>query len=128
IVAQRKLGLEDLDFHADLSSVKKGESLYDTARTFESIGAQLLVVRHESDTWHEEINANINIPIINAGAGKAEHPTQSILDLLTIYQEFGHFDGLNIVISGDILHSRVAKSNALALEKLGANVYLCAAP
>lgn len=128
MVAERKLGMEALDFHADLSSVQKGESLYDTARTFESIGAQLLVIRHEADTWYDEINANINIPIINAGAGKAEHPTQCLLDLLTIYQEYGYFNGLNIVISGDIKHSRVAKSNAYALRNLGANVYLCAAP
>lgn len=128
IVAQKKLGLEMLDFHADSSSVLKGESLYDTARTFESIGAQMLVIRHEDDDWYKQINANINIPIINAGSGKAEHPTQSLLDLLTIYQEFGYFEGLNIVIAGDIKHSRVAHSNLHALEKLGANVYVSAAP
>lgn len=127
-VAEKKLGMEVLDFNADFSSVQKGESLYDTARTFESIGAQMLVIRHESDTWYEEINANINIPIINGGAGKAEHPTQCMLDLLTIYEEFGHFNGLNVAISGDIKHSRVAKSNAYALKRLGANVFLCAAP
>ena len=128
VVAQRKLGLEVLDFHAETSSVQKGESLYDTARTFESIGANLLVVRHPSDDWYNEINANINIPIINAGAGKAEHPTQCMLDLMTIYQEFGSFKGLNIAIAGDIKHSRVAHSNAQALRRLGANVFLSAAP
>ena len=128
VVAQRKLGLEVLDFHAEASSVQKGESLYDTARTFESIGANILVVRHPSDDWYNEINANINIPIINGGAGKAEHPTQCMLDLMTIYQEFGTFNGLNIAIAGDIKHSRVAHSNAQALRKLGANVYLSAAP
>src|SRR5699024_5256784 len=98
IVGERKLGMEALDLHCDKSSVQKGESLYDTARTFESIGAKLLVVRHPADTWIDEINANINIPIINAGAGKEEHPTQCMLDLLTIYQEFGYLKGLNIVI------------------------------
>ncbi|HLR66079.1 aspartate carbamoyltransferase catalytic subunit [Virgibacillus alimentarius] len=128
IVAQKKLGLEELDFHSETSSVQKGESLYDTARTFESIGAQLLVVRHPADNWINEINANVNIPIINGGSGKEEHPTQCMLDLLTIYQEFGYFEGLNIVIAGDIKHSRVARSNANALKKLGVNVYLCAAP
>ncbi len=128
VVAQRKLGLEVLDFHAEASSVQKGESLYDTARTFESIGANLLVVRHPSDDWYNEINANVNIPIINAGAGKAEHPTQCMLDLMTIYQEFGSFNGLNIAIAGDIKHSRVAHSNAQALRRLGANVFLSAAP
>src|SRR5690625_6073208 len=111
-VAQKKLGLEVLDFHPEKSSVQKGESLYDTARTFESIGAKLLVIRHPDDDWYKQINANINIPIINAGAGKAEHPTQCLLDLLTIYQEFGAFQDKNIVIAGDIKHSRVARSNA----------------
>lgn len=128
VVAQKKLGLEELDFHCEKSSVQKGESLYDTARTFEAIGAQLLVIRHPADTWIDDINANINIPIINAGAGKEEHPTQCMLDLLTIFQEFGHFEGLNVVIAGDIKHSRVARSNANALKKLGVNVYLCSAP
>src|SRR5690625_1405540 len=128
VVAQKKLGLEELDFHCETSSVQKGESLYDTARTFESIGAQMLVVRHPADTWIDEINANINIPIINGGAGKEEHPTQCMLDLLTIYQAFGCLENLNIVIAGDIKHSRVARSNANALKKLGVNVYLCAAP
>lgn len=127
-VAQRKLGLEVLDFHPERSSVQKGESLYDSARTFESIGAKLLVIRHPDDNWYEQINANINIPIINAGAGKAEHPTQCLLDLLTIYQEFGAFQDKNIVIAGDIKHSRVARSNAHALRRLGANVYFAAAP
>ncbi|HLR40435.1 MAG TPA: aspartate carbamoyltransferase catalytic subunit [Virgibacillus sp.] len=128
VVAQKKLGMEELDFHCETSSVQKGESLYDTARTFESIGAQMLVVRHPADTWIDEINANINVPIINAGAGKKEHPTQCMLDLLTIYQEFGYLKNLNIVIAGDIKHSRVARSNANALKRLGVNVYLCAAP
>lgn len=127
-VAQKKLGLETLDFCQEESSVQKGESLYDTIRTFESIGAKLLVVRHQSDDWFNDINANINVPIINAGAGKSEHPTQCLLDLLTIYQEFGRFENLNIVIAGDIKHSRVAHSNAHALKRLGVNVYLSAAP
>jgi len=127
MVAERKLGLDVLDFHMETSSAQKGETLYDTARTFEAVGASLLVVRHESDNWFDEL-ASLSIPVVNAGAGKAEHPTQCLLDLLTIYQEFGHFQGLNIVIAGDIKHSRVARSNAKALEKLGANVYLSAAP
>lgn len=127
-VAQRKMGLETLDFVPEGSSVKKGETLYDTIRTFESIGAKMVVIRHEDDEWYKEINANINIPIINAGAGKSEHPTQCLLDLLTIYQEFGRFDNINVVIAGDIKHSRVAHSNAVALKRLGANVFLSAAP
>jgi len=128
IIAQRKLGLEVLDFHPESSSVQKGESLYDTAKTFESLGANLLVIRHQADTWIDEFSASLSIPIINAGAGTLEHPTQSLIDLDTIYQEFGKFKGMNVVIVGDIRHSRVARSNAIALQKLGANVYLSAAP
>lgn len=127
IVAQRKLGLEILDFNKEISSVQKGESLYDTAKTLESIGANLLVIRDKKDDWMEELKG-INIPIINAGAGKAEHPTQSLLDLLTIYEEYGSFKNLNVTIVGDIKYSRVAHSNAKALRRLGANVSLSAPP
>ncbi|RDW18487.1 aspartate carbamoyltransferase [Oceanobacillus arenosus] len=128
IVAERKLGLEVLDFHMESSSVLKGESLYDTAKTFEAIGANFLVIRDASDSWYEELEQKLAIPVINAGAGKEEHPTQTMLDLLTIYQEYGRFRGINVVIVGDIKHSRVARSNAIALKKLGVKVYLCAAP
>ncbi len=127
-VAEQKLGLHVLDFHTETSSVQKGESLYDTVKTFEAIGANLVVIRHESDHWFEELKGKLSIPIINAGSGKEEHPTQCMLDLLTIYQEFGRFEGLNIVIAGDIKHSRVARSNAYALQRLGANVYVSSAP
>ena len=127
IVAQKKLGLEMLDFNKDFSSVQKGESLYDTAKTLESIGANLLVIRDKKDDWMEELKG-INIPIINAGAGKAEHPTQSLLDLLTIYEEYGSFENLNVTIVGDIKYSRVAHSNAKALRRLGANVSLSSPP
>lgn len=128
ISAERKLGLEVLDFHAAGSSTEKGESFYDTVKTFEAIGANLLVIRHPSDDWSSEIPADLSIPIINAGAGKKEHPTQCLLDLLTIYQEFGSFQDLQVVIAGDIKHSRVARSNAFALKRLGADVYLSAPP
>jgi len=128
IVAERKLGIESLEFNKEMSSMKKGESLYDTAKTFEAIGANVLVIRHEHDEWANELKSHMSIPIINAGAGKKDHPTQSLLDADTIYQEFGSFEGLNIVIAGDIKHSRVAKSNAQMLSKLGANVYFSGAP
>jgi aspartate carbamoyltransferase catalytic subunit len=127
-VAERKLGLDVLDFYAESSSIQKGESLYDTVKTFESIGANVAVIRHQSDDWIAELELGIKIPIINAGAGKKEHPTQCMLDLLTIYEEYGYFNNLNVVIIGDIKHSRVAKSNANALKRLGANVLLSAAP
>ncbi|WP_152656458.1 aspartate carbamoyltransferase catalytic subunit [Oceanobacillus sp. CFH 90083] len=129
-VAQRKLGLEVLNLYEEGSSLIKGESLYDTAKTFEAIGADFLVVRHPSDYWMDEIEeeGQLNIPVFNAGSGKEEHPTQCMLDLLTMYQEFGNVEGKKVVIAGDIIHSRVAKSNARALEKLGADVYFSAAP
>ncbi|WP_077326042.1 aspartate carbamoyltransferase catalytic subunit [Virgibacillus siamensis] len=127
VVAERKLGIETLDFQMESSSVVKGESLYDTAKTCEAIGANMLVVRHCDDYWYKELE-NLSMPVINAGAGKGEHPTQCLLDLLTIYQEFGSFTGLKIVIAGDISHSRVARSNAYALKTLGADVYVATAP
>lgn len=127
IVAQRKLGIDVLDFNESVSSTKKGESLYDTAKTFEAIGANFLVIRHQSDRWMDELK-DISIPIINAGAGKSEHPTQCLLDLLTIYDSFEQFKELKISIVGDIKHSRVAHSNIKALQKLGADVYVSAPP
>lgn len=127
IVAERKLGLDFLEFDTHTSSMKKGETLYDTAKTFEAVGAECLVIRHEDDNWSRGISEKLNIPIINAGSGKKDHPTQSLLDLDTIYQEFGYFKGLKVVISGDIKHSRVARSNAQLLSKLGVNVYFTAA-
>ncbi|MRH42190.1 aspartate carbamoyltransferase catalytic subunit [Aquibacillus halophilus] len=123
-VAQRKLGIEVLDFSTDNSSVKKGESIYDTARTFESIGASLLVVRHPEDNIVQQLSEQLSIPVINAGDGKGEHPTQCLLDLITIHQEFQKFKGLKVAIVGDIKHSRVARSNAYALTTLGAEVSL----
>lgn len=128
IVAEKRLGIETLEFDMETSSMKKGESLYDTAKTYEAIGADMLVIRHEADDWDSTLTNHINIPIINGGAGKKAHPTQSLLDADTIYQEFGTFNNINVVIAGDIKHSRVAKSNAEMLTKLGANIYFTCAP
>lgn len=128
IVAQKKLGMDVLDFHSETSSVRKGETLYDTAKTYEAIGANMLIIRHQDNTWYDDLLPGIEIPIINAGSGTGEHPTQCMLDLMTIYQEYGHFTNLNIAIAGDIKHSRVARSNANALKKLGANVCFSGAP
>ncbi|WP_404452527.1 aspartate carbamoyltransferase catalytic subunit [Virgibacillus necropolis] len=128
LVAEKKLGMETLDLQMESSSVTKGESLYDTAKTCESIGANLLVIRHQVDDWYQDLVERLPVPIINAGAGKGEHPTQCMLDLLTIYQEYGYFNGLKVVIVGDIKHSRVARSNAQALHTLGATVFFAAAP
>ncbi|MGK9070427.1 aspartate carbamoyltransferase catalytic subunit, partial [Staphylococcus warneri] len=103
------------------SSVKKGESLFDTCKTLESIGVNLLVIRHSQNAYYEELE-NIDIPIANAGDGSGQHPTQSLLDIMTIYEEYGSFDGLNVLICGDIKNSRVARSNYHSLRALGANV------
>lgn len=126
MMAEKKLGIETLDFATESSSMKKGESLYDTVKTFEAIGADMFVIRHEADDWPEELIDQVNVPIFNAGAGKKEHPTQSLLDAYTIYEEYGSFENLNIVICGDILFSRVARSNAELLKKLGAKIFLMA--
>ena len=128
-VAERKLGLEVIQFDPGASSVLKGETLYDTARTFESIGVKVLVIRHFEDNYFDQLlGKNLNIPIVNAGDGCGNHPTQSLLDLLTIKQEFGGFNGLKIAIIGDIRHSRVAKSNEIALTRLGAKVVFSGPP
>lgn len=121
-VAERKLGLQVVPFDASHSSVNKGESLYDTVKTIESIGVNLVVVRDKKDRYFEDLK-NINIPVINGGDGTGNHPSQCMLDLMTIYQEFGKFEGLKIGIVGDVKHSRVANSNAEALRRLGAKVY-----
>ena len=122
-VAEKRLGLDVLNFSADSSSVQKGETLYDTIRTLESIGTKAVVIRHQQDRYFDELKDKVNIPILNAGDGCGNHPTQCLLDLLTIKQEFGSFEGLKIAIVGDIRHSRVARSNAEALAKLGATIY-----
>ncbi|RFU63203.1 aspartate carbamoyltransferase catalytic subunit [Peribacillus saganii] len=121
-VAERRLGLDVIHFDAETSSVQKGETLYDTAKTLQSIGVGALVIRHEQDRYFDELKGKLNIPVINAGDGCGNHPTQSLLDLLTIQQEFGSLRRLKIAIIGDIRHSRVARSNADALSRLGAEV------
>jgi aspartate carbamoyltransferase catalytic subunit len=121
-MAERKLGLQVIPFDVGRSSVLKGETLYDTVRTLESIGLDAVVIRHEQDRYFEELQDKFNLSIINAGDGCGHHPTQSLLDLLTIKQEFGKFEGLKVAIIGDIRHSRVARSNADALVRLGAQV------
>ncbi|MGP4080303.1 aspartate carbamoyltransferase catalytic subunit [Pseudalkalibacillus sp. R45] len=120
-VAEKRLGLQVLDFESQFSSVLKGESLYDTVRTLEAIGANAVVIRHPQDHFYEELK-DITIPILNAGDGCGNHPTQSLLDLLTIRQEFIVLQGLTVAIIGDLRHSRVARSNATLLSKMGAKV------
>lgn len=121
-VAERKLGLDVIPFEASASSVLKGETLYDTIHTLESIGVNAVVIRHKIDNYFAELIGRTKVPVLNAGDGCGHHPTQSLLDLLTIKQEFGGFRGLKVAIIGDIRHSRVAHSNADTLKRLGAEV------
>ncbi|WP_125566649.1 aspartate carbamoyltransferase catalytic subunit [Companilactobacillus insicii] len=122
-VAEMKLGMKEIAFEASTSSTTKGESLYDTVKTVESIGASVAVIRHPQDKYYEElINNNVNIHIINGGDGTGQHPSQSLLDLMTIFEHYGHFEGLKVGIIGDLSHSRVAHSNAEILTRLGADV------
>ena len=116
--AEHQLGCCVEDFTAAGSSVEKGESLYDTVKTFESVGYDAVVIRHRQDEYFRELEG-IEIPIINAGDGAGNHPTQCLLDLLTLYQEFGRIEGIRLAIIGDIQHSRVASSNREAMELLG---------
>lgn len=120
--AELKLGCKTIDFTAETSSVKKGETLYDTVKTFESLGIDAVVIRHREDEYYKQLE-NINIPILNGGDGTKDHPSQSLLDLYTIKEEFGHFEGLKVLIVGDIKHSRVAHSNIKVMERLGMEVY-----
>lgn len=127
-MAERKLGLTVIPFDSTHSSIKKGETLYDTSLTMQAIGVDLEVIRHSENEYYEELiqpkkNHYLNIGVINAGDGSGQHPSQCMLDMMTIYEQFGHFDGLKVAIVGDITNSRVAKSNMELLNKLGARVY-----
>ncbi len=124
-LAERKLKLEVIQFDASTSSLNKGESLYDTVLTMSAIGVDIVVIRHPQEEYYRELvhSASITCSIINGGDGRGQHPTQCLLDLMTIYEEFGHFDGLKVAIVGDIANSRVARSNAGILQRLGADVY-----
>lgn len=119
--AEHQLGCKVVDFMAEASSTKKGESLYDTVKTFEVIGYEGVIIRHSEDKYFKELE-DINIPIINAGDGCDNHPSQCLLDMLTIYQEFKTFKDIKLVIVGDINHSRVANSNVDTMKRLGGEV------
>lgn len=123
IMAEKKMGIQNMDLFPEGSSLKKGESLYDTAKTYEAIGADALVIRSKEDKYYEALRGKLSIPVLNGGDGSGDHPTQSLLDLLTIQEEFGSFEGLKVLIAGDISHSRVAHSNMEVMERLGMKVY-----
>ncbi|UVI32217.1 aspartate carbamoyltransferase catalytic subunit [Paenibacillus spongiae] len=125
-VAEKRLGAEVLNFSAAVSSVQKGESIYDTVRTLESMGIDVGVIRLKPIGVLAELATKIKVPLINAGDGNNEHPTQALLDLYTMRKHFGELKGLTVSIIGDVLHSRVARSNLYALRKFGVNVKFCA--
>ena len=132
-IAGKRLGADVVNMHASTSSVKKGETLIDTAMTLNAMRADAIVIRHASSGAVRLIAGKVDCPVLNAGDGQHEHPTQALLDALTIRHAFHirraqGFDGLKVTICGDILHSRVARSNILSLATLGCEVRVCAPP
>lgn len=125
-IAGKRLGAQVSNFHPAASSVRKGESLIDTALTLNAMRPDLLVIRHEAVGAAADVAAVMDCPVINAGDGRGEHPTQALLDALTIRRRFGRIDGLEIAICGDIRHSRVANSNLRTLAMLGARLRVVA--
>ena len=127
-IAGKRLGADVVNMAVANSSVKKGETLIDTAMTLNAMRADAIVIRHASSGAVQLIGDLVDCPVLNAGDGQHEHPTQALLDALTIRQAKRAFNGLRVTICGDILHSRVARSNILSLASLGAEVRVCAPP
>jgi aspartate carbamoyltransferase catalytic subunit len=126
--AAKRLSADVINFSAKGSSVAKGESLKDTALTLEAMGADAVVIRHQASGAPHRLASWVRGSVINAGDGTHEHPTQALLDAFTMRQRLGRLDGLRVTIVGDVLHSRVARSNVLLLHTLGADVTLVAPP
>jgi aspartate carbamoyltransferase catalytic subunit len=124
-IAAKRLGADVVNFVPENSSVKKGETVYDTLKTLESLGVDGIVFRHSDDHVLDQLKDRIQLPLLNAGAGKNEHPSQGLLDLLTLHQEFGRLAGLKVAVCGDVRHSRVAGSLMVAAEMFGMEIYLC---
>ena len=127
-IAERVLSADSLSIAAATSSAQKGETLLDTARNLEAMNPDLLVVRHASSGAPHFLARHCRFAVVNAGDGAHEHPTQALLDALTLRQRKGRLEGLRVAIVGDLLHSRVARSNLWLLSKMGAQVVLCAPP
>src|SRR5438477_4360229 len=123
-LAAQRLSADLIDFSEKGSSVSKGETLIDTARTIEAMGIDVMVVRHKASGAAHVLARNVNCSIINAGDGAHEHPTQGLLDLYTIRERFGRVEGLKVAIVGDIANSRVARSDVFALTEIGAEEIL----
>lgn len=127
-LAARRLGADAINMSVDGSSVKKGETLIDTALTLNAMHLDALVVRHQESGAPKLLASKVNCAVINAGDGQHEHPTQALLDALTIRRRLGTLKGLTVAICGDILHSRVARSNIHLLNIMGAHVRVVAPP
>jgi aspartate carbamoyltransferase catalytic subunit len=127
-IAAKRLSADVVNVSSQASSVQKGESLRDTARTLRALGADAIVLRHPSAGAPVQLARLTDACVINAGDGSHEHPTQALLDMYTVGRHFGKIDGLRVGIVGDIAHSRVARSNALGFTRMGANVTLIAPP
>ncbi|MEN3014095.1 MAG: aspartate carbamoyltransferase catalytic subunit [Endomicrobiia bacterium] len=127
-LAAKRLSADTVNISVQTSSVQKGESLIDTAKTLEAMKADFIVIRHSHAGAPHILSQNVSSSIINAGDGFHEHPTQGLLDIFTIKEKKGRIKDLKVVILGDILHSRVARSNLWGLTKLGAKVVLCGPP
>ncbi len=127
-LAAKRLSTDVINFSVPTSSVVKGESLIDTALTVQALGADFIIIRHSSAGVPHLLSKKLRASVINAGDGTNEHPTQALLDAFTIREKKGRVEGLDIAIVGDIIHSRVAKSNIYSLTKLGAKVRLIGPP
>jgi aspartate carbamoyltransferase catalytic subunit len=127
-IAGKRLSADVINFSPSNSSLKKSESILDTARTLDAMDPDAVIVRHGVAGVPKRIADVLEAPVINAGDGAHEHPTQALLDLLTVQQEKGHIDGLTVTIVGDIVHSRVARSNIYGFLKMGAEVRVAAPP
>jgi aspartate carbamoyltransferase catalytic subunit len=123
--AAARLGADTMNLQAEASSLRKGESLLDTVRTLEAMRPDGIVIRHSSSGAPHFVAERVEVPVLNAGDGTHEHPTQALLDALTIRDRKGKLEGLNVVILGDILHSRVARSDIQLLGKFGTRITLC---
>ncbi|MBL8986456.1 MAG: aspartate carbamoyltransferase catalytic subunit [Gemmatimonadetes bacterium] len=126
--AEKRLSADTVNVASQGSSVSKGETLVDTARNLEAMRIDMVVIRHQASGAAKFLGERIRSNVINAGDGKHEHPTQGLLDLLTLRDRFGRIEGLKVAICGDVLHSRVARSNIWGLLKLGAEVAVCGPP
>lgn len=127
-LAEKRLSADIVNFSASGSSVKKGETLLDTVNNILAMKVDMIVIRHEQNGAPHFLSQYINVPIINAGDGTHEHPTQGLLDAFSLQEKFGYLKGLKVAIIGDILHSRVARSNIHLLKKMGAEITVCGPP